>query len=60
MANKMKTKCDFCRYWTGKSCMATPNSAYCREATDEYYKYIRESKPGSQPVQKSLRSWERR
>ena len=54
-----KNKCDFCRYWTGSSCMAKPNSAYCREATDEYYQYIK-NKNAKQPAQKSLRSWDKR
>ena len=57
--NKAKTKCDFCRYWSGRSCMVTPNSAYCREATDEYYQYI-QSKKTSQPAVKSLGSWDKK
>lgn len=55
---KNKTKCDFCRYWSGRSCMVTPNSAYCRDATDELYRYLREGKMVT-PV-KSLRSWDRK
>jgi hypothetical protein len=38
--------------------MATPNSHYCREASDEYYQYLRNNK--NQPTQKSLRSWDKR
>lgn len=56
--NNYKNKCDFCRYWTGRSCMAVPNSAYCREATDELYKYLREVKAAT--TVKSLRSWDRK
>lgn len=56
--NNYKNKCDFCRYWTGRSCMAVPNSAYCREATDELYKYLREGKAAT--MVKSLRSWDRK
>ena len=51
-------KCSFCKYFSGKSCMATPNSSYCREATDEYYQYIRNNQ--KQPAQKSLRSWDKK
>lgn len=57
MRNKQfKTKCDFCRYWTGRSCRVVPNSAYCREAQDEYYQYIRGN---TLPKQKSLRKWDK-
>ena len=59
MNNQIKNKCSFCRYWTGSSCMAKPNSAYCREATEEYYQYIK-NKNTKQPVQKSLRSWDKK
>lgn len=55
--NKLN-RCSFCRYFTGRSCMVTPNSAYCREATDELYKYLRDAKTAT-PV-KSLRSWDRK
>ena len=37
---RLKTKCDFCRYWTGQGCMVTPNSYYCREASDELRRYL--------------------
>ena len=56
--NRNKTKCDFCRYATKSGCMVTPNSAYCREATDELYRYLREGKTVTKV--KSLRSWDRK
>ena len=59
MNNQNKTKCAFCKYFSGSGCMATPNSAYCREATDEYYQYIKD-KNAKQPAQKSLRSWDKK
>ena len=52
-----KSKCDCCRYWSGRSCMVTPNSTYCREAADEYHKYLTNKKQ-VQP-QKSLRPWDK-
>lgn len=56
-----KNKCSFCRYWTGRGCMVTPNSAYCKEANDEYYQYLRNKKIGAQqPAQKSLRAWDKK
>ena len=55
---KNKTKCNFCKYWSGSSCMVTPFSAYCKEASDEFYNYLKNNKT-STPV-KSLRSWETR
>lgn len=57
--NKYKTKCDFCRYWTGKSCMVTPSPVNCREATNEYYQYMQNKTAFAKP-QKSLRSWDRK
>lgn len=57
MNGKRLTKCDFCRYWTGSGCRVTPNSRYCKEASDEYYQYLR---GGVQQKQKSLRSWDKR
>lgn len=54
-----KTKCDFCRYKTSSGCMVTPNSYYCKEAKDEFYRYS-QTKKNPQPVQKSLRSWDRK
>lgn len=59
MNNQYKTKCSFCRYWTGGGCMVTPNSHYCKEANDEYYQYLK-NKNTKQPAQKSLRSWDKK
>ena len=59
MNNQIKTKCSFCKYATQKGCMVTPNSYYCKEATDEYYQYLR-AKNTKQPVRKSLRSWDKK
>lgn len=53
-----KTKCDFCRYWTGLSCRVVPNSTYCKEANDEYYQYIKG--PAVQAPIKSFRKWDKR
>lgn len=39
--------------------MVTPNSHYCKEANDEYYQHLRNNKT-TYPVQKSLRSWDKR
>ena len=57
----MKTlnKCNFCRYKTSSGCMVTPNSYYCKEANDEFYRYL-QNKKNPQPAQKSLRSWDKR
>ena len=60
MNNKIKTKCAFCKYFSGSSCMAKPNSAYCRDAADEYYQYLRTKNVKPLPVQKSLRSWDKK
>ncbi len=57
--NNPKSKCSFCKYWTGRGCMVTPNSYYCKEANNEYYQYL-QNKKISQPAQKSLRSWDKR
>ena len=59
MLNSYKNKCSFCKYFSGSSCMVTPNSYYCREATDEYYRHLKQ-KQVIQPAQKSLRSWDRK
>lgn len=56
--NKLN-RCAFCKYFSGSGCMAKPNSAYCREATDEYYQYLR-NKNVKQPIQKSLRPWDKK
>ena len=39
MINNKLTKCSFCGYKTNSGCMVTPNSYYCKKATDEYYQY---------------------
>lgn len=60
--NTTKTKCNFCTYYTGSSCMVTPNSYYCRKANDEYREYINDYAKGvkSKAPIRSLRSWERK
>jgi hypothetical protein len=55
---KHLTKCSFCSYATPTGCMVTPNSYYCKKATDEYYAYIRRNQPQAQV--KSLRKWDRK
>ena len=57
--NNTKNKCSFCRYWSGRSCMVTPNSYYCTEANNEYYQYLQNTGATKQ-TQKSLRSWDRK
>ena len=57
MTNR-KTKCDFCKYFSGKTCMAKPDSSYCTEALNEFYAWLKSSKP--QQPQKSLRPWDKR
>ena len=58
---KNKTKCSFCKYATNGGCMVAPNSPYCKEANDEYYQYLRNrNNVVKQPVQKSLRSWDKK
>ena len=59
--DKIVSKCDFCRYWTGGSCMTIPNSVYCKEALYEYQQYLANLKNGNtqRPV-KSLRPWDRK
>lgn len=56
--NKYKTKCNFCRYWSGSSCMTVPNSKYCKEALDEYYQYLNKNKPQT-PI-RSKRPWDKK
>lgn len=55
---RLKTKCDFCKYWTGRSCMVTPNSYYCREASEELRQHL--SGRQKQSTIKSFRKWEKR
>ena len=57
MQNKSKTKCDFCKYWSGRSCRVTPNSYYCKEAAEEYNAWRFGNKP---PAIKSLRKWDKK
>lgn len=57
MNNKL-SKCSFCRYFTGSTCMVTPSKFYCKAAADEYYQYIQNSKTNKQ-AQKSLRPWDK-
>ena len=56
-----KIKCDFCRYWSGSSCMATPNSYFCSEAKKEweYYRYLAERKQSNNQTVKSFRIWDK-
>jgi hypothetical protein len=57
--NKNMNKCTFCKYATKSGCMVTPNSYYCKEATNEYYQHLQNSKT-TQQVQKSLRAWDKK
>lgn len=57
--NNQKTKCSFCRYYSGYSCMVTPNSYYCKEANDEYYRFLK-NKNTTASAPKSLRSWDKK
>lgn len=61
MNNQFKNKCSFCRYATRSGCMVTPNSHYCKEANEEYYRYLANQNKCNQPIlaQKSLRSWDK-
>ena len=56
--NKPKSKCDFCKYWTGRGCMVTPNSYFCKEANHEYYQYLKNNQIGRDT--KSFRSWDKK
>ena len=56
--NKLN-RCAFCKYFSGSGCMVTPNSYYCKAANDEYYQYLR-TKNVKQPIQKSLRPWDKK
>ena len=59
MNNVNKNKCSFCRYYSGRSCMVTPNSYYCKDATNEYYQHLRNNQTTRQP-QKSLKPWDKK
>jgi hypothetical protein len=39
--------------------MVMPNSYYCKEANDEFYRYLQNKKAHQQP-QKSLRAWDKK
>ncbi len=56
MTNKIITKCDFCKHWSGSVCTVTPNSAYCKDAINEYYQRLRADK-GCPKTVKSLHPW---
>ena len=56
MTNKIITKCDFCKHWSGSVCTVTPNSAYCKDAINEYYQRLRADK-GYPKAVKSLHPW---
>ena len=56
--NNNYTKCSFCKYYSGRNCMAKPDSFYCKEAINEYYAWLKTKQP-LQPA-KSLRPWERK
>ena len=58
--NKPKNKCDFCQYWTGRGCMVTPNSYYCREANNEYYQYLKNTNTNNRTSIKSFRKWDKK
>ena len=51
------TKCDFCRYKSGRTCMAKPDSHYCKDALNEFYAWLKNK--DQQPA-KSLRPWEKK
>ena len=57
MTTQKLTKCSFCKYFSGTTCMAKPDSFYCKEAINEYWQYINNKK---QPQAKSLRKWDRK
>lgn len=53
---KNKTKCDFCRFYTGTGCMVKPSYYYCKDANNEYYQYINGLNSAKA---KSLRKWDK-
>ena len=57
MSYTNKNKCSFCRYYSGRSCMVTPDSYYCKDATNEYYQQLRNAKV---VPQKSLKPWDKK
>ena len=40
------TKCDFCRYKSGRTCMAKPDSHYCKDALNEFYAWLKNKGKG--------------
>lgn len=46
--NKTVSKCDFCRYKTASGCTVTPNSYYCKDATNEFYAWLNSKKQTTQ------------
>lgn len=59
MSNKVfKTKCDFCQYWTGSSCMVSQNLNYCKDALYEYFQYKKNAGFVTKPI-KSKRPWDK-
>ena len=56
MNNKL-TKCNFCKYFTQKSCMVNPSPYYCREALEEYYRYLKKNTQTT--TIKSFRKWDK-
>ena len=41
------TKCSFCKYKSGTTCMAKPDSYYCKEALNEFYAWLNSKKQGT-------------
>ena len=41
------TKCDFCKYRSGRTCMAKPDSYYCKDALNEFYAWLKSKKQGT-------------
>lgn len=35
------TKCDFCKYFVGRSCTAKPDSYYCKDANNEFFAWLK-------------------
>lgn len=56
---KTVTFCNYCRFWTGYSCMTTPSQNNCAKAKDEYYYDKYNGNKYKQQPQKSLRKWDR-
>ena len=42
--NQKLTKCNFCKFWSPQGCWGKPDSYQCKEATDEFYAYLRNLK----------------